>query len=91
MTATCSSCHAPITWRATTANRRMPLDADPAGNPLDVPDGNVVHTGTHTIDGSPVVEVVGKHPTLFGPAPDQPRHRSHFATCPTAHIHRAQT
>lgn len=71
----CSSCGAEINWVPSAANGvSMPLDAAPC------PDGNVVINGgkAHVLNRN-----------LFaGEAPETPRYKSHFATCPNAAKHR---
>lgn len=71
---TCRSCGAEITWTRTGTDRAMPLDPHPH------PDGNVlIEGGTCTVLGPLEVELHR----------DQPRYRSHFATCPNAADHRS--
>lgn len=75
---TCRSCGAPVRWARTEAGKNMPLDADPAtGDPLVVPDGNLVVTGWQ-----------GPLRVVKTMAAGAGQHRSHFATCPNAKAHR---
>lgn len=72
----CRSCGAPIIWARTPSGRTIPIDRQPTD------DGNV----RVTYDGHKAhAQVVGK-PDLF--TADEPRHTSHFATCPNADQHR---
>ncbi len=78
MTATCSTCGAPIVWRRGERGGRMPLDAqpNPAGNVLDL--------------GPDEPAIVLREPGLIPlDAPTGGTLRtSHFATCPDAAKHR---
>lgn len=71
----CSSCGAEISWVVSaTSGVAMPLDAAPCA------DGNIVVSGgkAHVLNRS-----------LFAAeAPETPRYKSHFATCPNAAKHR---
>lgn len=70
----CKSCGAAIVFARTKDLRLMPIDAEPA------PDGTIV-----------VVETERGLEAFFPPAwamPGEPRHKSHFATCPSAGQHR---
>lgn len=85
----CRSCQAPIVWVETEAKgdkpgRKMPLNADPAdpadlGRALAVDNGNIIFTGAHTGDGTPIVRYVPAGPG---------RYLAHFATCVNAKTHR---
>lgn len=82
----CRSCRAPIVWVETEAKgdkpgRKMPLDADPAdlGRAATFDNGNIVFTGAHTGDGTPIVRYTPAAPG---------RARSHFSSCPNAKAHR---
>lgn len=80
----CRSCRAPVVWVETEARgdkpgRKMPLDADPENlsMALGLPNGNLIFTGAHTGEGTPIVRYVSAG-----------LHRSHFASCPNAKQHR---
>lgn len=77
----CRYCGARIIWiRLRTkagTNRPHPVEPDPAAGNI-VLDDNRYHP-----DGSRVGSIVGP-PALFDGTDDQPRYRSHFATCPEA-------
>lgn len=82
----CRSCQALIVWVETEAKpdkpgRKMPLDADPdePARALAFAEGNIIFTGAHTGDGTPIVRYI---PAGAG------RYRSHFASCPKAREHR---
>lgn len=76
MSATCSTCKAPIEWGHTASGERIPMDPQP------VPGGNI-----RLIDGR--AHVVGATIDLFDQDDDGVRYVSHFATCPDASMHRA--
>lgn len=85
--ARCRACGAVVWWGRTRDGKLMPVD------PALVEDGNVVldraTTPAHGPDGGPApvpaVVVLRKGEE----APDMPRYRSHFATCPNASDFRA--
>jgi hypothetical protein len=64
----CRSCGAPIRWAQTELGRRMPLDAEPYDGPEPA--------GLFVLRAGVAVAVP---PAVFD---DEPRYRSHFATCP---------
>lgn len=77
-TASCSSCASPVLWAVTDPERKnMPID------PLPHKDGTILLERI----GQAVVARVLHHWELRAYA-DQPRYRSHFATCPEARAHR---
>lgn len=77
----CRSCEAPVIWAVNTATRkRSLLDADPSE------EGNCVFVHNPGMGGDPEYQVLSKK-ELAGPA-TEPRHKSHFATCPNASKHR---
>lgn len=80
----CRSCNAAVVWVETEATdtkpgRKMPLDANPSDprRAARVENGNIIYTGAHTGDGTPIVRYVTGGP-----------HLSHFASCPNAQTHR---
>jgi hypothetical protein len=79
-TTRCRSCGGEIVWAQTERGKRAPIDAEP--NPL----GDVVlrartePTGQGWRDVEPLA-IFGVPDEAF---PDEPRHTSHFATCPDA-------
>lgn len=73
----CKSCGASIIWARTPAGRTIPIDREPSD------DGNVrLSYEGHKANAL----VVGKSDDLFSIG--EPRHQSHFATCPNADAHR---
>jgi hypothetical protein len=77
---TCRSCGAGIVWAVTAKGKRMPVDAEPH------PDGNVTTVPNGAGRGTLLALV---HPPGQQPLDaDEPRYRSHFATCPQAAAHR---
>jgi len=81
MTDRCRSCHAPIRWIRTLADKLIPLDANEDGSALIVEDGNV-RTEKVTELG-----ITRSRATVLGPleaSTETDLYRSHFATCPNA-------
>ncbi len=77
----CGTCNSRVIWTLTAAEKRMPVDPDPAteGNLLLVPS----QTGRH------VRSIVLRDRGLeTAAARGEPLHLSHFATCPQADKHR---
>ena len=74
--ARCRSCSAPIRWARTEHGKRIPLDAEPYAG--DDPRGLFVLR-----EGGELALAVPA-----GALEDEPRYRSHFATCPNAEEHR---
>jgi hypothetical protein len=70
----CRSCQAPMLWARTEKGRRIPLDVEPYAG--DDPRGLFV------LRAGVAVAVPA------GAFEDEPRYRSHFATCPDASAHR---
>lgn len=71
----CRSCGAPITWALTESGKRMPIDVEPAA------DGNLMFLTS--VLGVQTPQVMQARDALGGA-----RYKSHFATCPNAHVHR---
>lgn len=71
----CKTCHAPIMWTVTPADKLMPLDVMPG------PDGNV------RLDGD-VATVLGPLEVLLALEAGTPLYVPHWATCPDADQHR---
>lgn len=81
MAAACRSCGQPVAWAVTDAGKAIPLDADPAGDPLVVPDGNLEATPGPLFS---VRHVIPGELNLFDLFEPPTRYRTHFATCPEA-------
>lgn len=71
--ATCRSCGARITWFKTAGGKSIPVDEDPAD------DGNIV---VDVVNSQFVASVFKTAEVAAEFAPDEPRYKSHFATCP---------
>jgi hypothetical protein len=94
MTATCSSCGAPVHWCRTTSGKAIPLDAapDPEGNLVAVDRAGVALDPTRAlaaVSTSQATVVVARR-ALRSIDPRLPHWRTHFATCPNAERHRAR-
>lgn len=78
----CRSCNALIRWAHTEKEKRMPLDDKP------VSDGNIVlrDRGRYV----PPLAVYITKANVSAIAENEPRFKSHFATCPNANKHRRQ-
>lgn len=75
-TSPCKSCGARVIWTLTTANKAMPVNAEPSAK------GNVELVGEA---GGIIRATVLAGPTLFDDPEGHPaRHLSHFVTCPDA-------
>lgn len=89
MTATCSSCSAPILWaRGVATGRGVPLDLDP------VADGNIVIVPASDVPADLALgrNEVAVHYLRKGDDPgDRPRYVTHFSTCPDATTHRKRS
>jgi hypothetical protein len=77
----CRSCDALIVFARTGRGKAMPLDAEPR------PDGNVELLEERGERRQ--LECRSVLPGMF--VPDERRHVAHFATCPLADQHRAET
>lgn len=79
----CRSCGAEIRWAKTPAGKAMPVDEKPAAG------GNVALLERAGGPIAVVLDAAGNAPLeSLQPSPDAPRYLSHFATCPSAGLHR---
>lgn len=79
MSDTCTTCDDPILFATTTDGESMPVDAEPheRGNVLLTRQGGKLKAG-----------VLGPGKAAGARAAGYKLHRSHFATCPHANVHR---
>jgi hypothetical protein len=75
----CRSCGAPILWARTEKGKKEPIDLEPN------PKGNII---LREREGSEARAIHGVPDEVW---PDEPRHTSHFATCPNAAEWRRRT
>lgn len=71
----CASCGAVIRWTVTLRGAKLPVDAEPVPN------------GKYVIEATPEHGAVARPFEPLFDAPDLPRYRSHFITCPHATRH----
>lgn len=82
---TCRSCRAPVLWADTTGGERMPIDAKPTAA------GNVL---IHISEEQPprlIAGVLTRGQVNGARSDGKTLYRSHFASCPHAHEHRARS
>jgi hypothetical protein len=75
----CTSCQAIVLWAKTPTGAKMPVNPEPD------PTGNIVLSEGPKPSDWPLATV-----THMSQAPDKPRYKSHFATCPNAKQHRGK-